>query len=152
MPQHPLGLTAGGAVTAGVVILLRIGGFVAFSILVANAGAVHSSVDGTPAATVLLVGEAAASSASCRSSQRWAVGNADNCAHLSGFAMKRSGNRTRTDFPNNPHSNPGAARPVEQSSPFLARAMDRETRQVPLGHGLTSASLASWARPILFTL
>ena len=110
MPQHPLGLTAGGAVTAGVVILLRIGGFVAFSILVANAGAVHSSVDGTPAATVLLVGEAAASSASCRSSQRWAVGNADNCAHLSGFAMKRSGNRTRTDFPNNPHSYPGAAR------------------------------------------
>lgn len=110
MPQHPLRLIVGGAATAGVVVLLLIGGFVAFSILVANAGAVPSSVDWHPGATVLLVGAAAASSACCCSSQRWAFGNADNRAHLSDFAMKLSGNRTRTDFPNNQHSNPGAAR------------------------------------------
>jgi len=53
-------LLASGAVTTGVRVLLLIGGFAAFSTLVANAGALNSSGDGTVAVTVLLVGAAAA--------------------------------------------------------------------------------------------
>ena len=60
MSQQRLGLIIGGAVTASVGVLLLIGGFVAFSILVASAEGSDSSGDGTFAVTAFVIGAAAA--------------------------------------------------------------------------------------------
>jgi len=53
-------LVVAGAVTAGIGVVLLTGGFIAFSILVAAAGANDSSGDGTVAVVAFLVGAAAA--------------------------------------------------------------------------------------------